>query len=227
MIRRAALIGALLLVVSSCGDSNAEPVFTPTSAAAGTAASSTTAPSSTTTTMAATTTPPTTAAVATTTATTVPAAPLFTIAFDGSSWAFPAVLGNSGDSNGSGCSPPGDALPDGIWFGYAEGVAGGVLTFDLACYFTGAAAIAVSGPDCDTEFGDYCVRNNNPKVFSVPISGAADVFYIDGVTLNLSPVAASAWPVSLSYLPCPGESCGVWLYVNGGSATGIVEMYEE
>ena len=41
---------------------------------------------------------------------------------------------------GSGCSPPGDVLPDGIWFGFAEAVEGGVITFDLGCYFSEPAA---------------------------------------------------------------------------------------
>jgi hypothetical protein len=136
------------------------------------------------------------------------------------------VFGTSGDPHGSGCAPPGDVLPDGVWFGYAEAVSGAVITFDLACYFTGQAALAVSGPDCDTEFGEYCVRNVNPKTFTITIDPNADVYYIEP-SWNIAQVAASAWPVSGSYLTCPGTRCGVWVYINGGVATGVVEMFEE
>jgi len=193
-------------------------------AAATTAAPTTAAP----TTAAPTTAAPTTAVATTAVATTVPAAPLYPISYDGLGLpTFPVVLGSPGDPNGSGCSPPGYVLPDGIWFGYAEAVAAGVITFDLACYFTGTAAETGSAAgNCDNEFG-YCIRNQNPKVFSVLIGPTADVFYIDDVTWDLAPVAPTAWPVTPSYLTCPGERCGVWLYVNGGVATGVVEMFEE
>lgn len=237
MNRRIALLGALLLTVAACGSSPDSVPLAATTTAADSGSTSTTVvpttsvPVATTavaTTAVATTAAPTT--VATTAApTTVAPAPLYPIIYDGMGRpTFPTVLGNPGDPNGSGCSPPGDTLPDGIWFGYAEGVAGGIITFDLACYFTGAAAIAASAAgDCDTEFGAYCVRNNNPKVFSVPIAATAEVFYLEAGTWDLAPVLPSAWPVSPSYLTCPGERCGVWLYVNGGAATGIVEMFEE
>ena len=34
------------------------------------------------------------------------------------------------------------------------------------------------------------------------------------------------WPPTPgAFLECPGEFCAVWLYVNGGVATGIVEQY--
>ena len=230
MNRRTVLVGVVLLILASCGDSDTagnNPFGAMTTAADAGATSTTAAPTTsaaTATTVAASTTVATTA-VPTTVAPTLP----YPIAYDGMGLPmFPPVLGSPGDPNGSGCAPPGDVLPDGIWFGYAEAVSGGVITFDLACYFTGDAAWTASlAGDCDTEFGDYCVRNNNPKVFSVPIAATAEVFYIEAGTWDLAPVPASSWPVSPSYLTCPGEKCGVWLYVNGGSATGIVEMFEE
>jgi len=217
--RSIALLVAMTLVLAACGDDDVLQTAAPTTAttAAPTTVATTVAPSTTATTV-----------TPTTTATTVAAAPLFPILFDGpNNPAFPPVLGIAGDPNGSGCVPGADVLPDGVWFGYAEAVSGGVITFDLACYFTGAAATAVSGTDCDTEFGEYCVRNVNPRTFAVAIAGTADAFYIEAGTWNIVPVAASAWPVSGSYVTCPGTSCGVWLYINGGVATDVVEMFEE
>jgi hypothetical protein len=236
VIRRIALLGVMVLLVASCGDDDVLESSTPTTAttaAPTTVAETTVATTAAPTTVAPTTVAPTTVAPTTvapmTVATTVVAAPQFPIIFESpGSPAFPAVFGNAGDPNGSGCAPGGDVLPDGVWFGYAEGVAQGVITFDLACYFTDAAADTASlAGDCDTEFGQYCVRNNNPKTFAVPISGTADVFYIEAGTWKMNPVAPSAWPVSGSYLTCPGQQCGAWLYINGGDATGIVEMFEE
>lgn len=34
------------------------------------------------------------------------------------------------------------------------------------------------------------------------------------------------WPVDpTGYTPCPGDFCGVWLFVNGGEVTEILEQY--
>jgi hypothetical protein len=141
----------------------------------------------------------------------------------------PRVLGDPGDPNGSGCSPPGDVLPDGIWFGFAEVVTGGEITFDLGCYFSEPAASAAAAEDGygDVEEGFY-VRNQNPKVFAVPIAPTAQAWWIDGApgaTKFPQAISLESWPSPDSYLPCPGDSCAVWLYVNGGSATGIVEQF--
>jgi len=229
------MFGVLVLMVASCGSSPVSDTAAVTQTTLTTEASTaptTAAPAAPTTEVATTAAPttgaPTTVAPTTAAPTTVPAAPLYLISYDGLGLpTFPVVLGNPGDPNGSGCSPPGDVLPDGIWFGYAEEVVDGVITFDLACYFTGAAAeTAAAAGNCDNEYG-YCIRNQNPRVFSVPIGPNADVFYIDDVTWGFAPVAPTAWPVTPSYLTCPGEKCGVWLYVNGGVATGAVEMFEE
>jgi hypothetical protein len=36
----------------------------------------------------------------------------------------------------------------------------------------------------------------------------------------------SDWPADpAGYTPCPGDFCGVWLYVNGGNVTEILEQY--
>jgi hypothetical protein len=213
-----ALVLAFSLLAAACGDDSAETTTTTLAATTTTAAPTTTTGAPTTTTVA----PTTTTAAPTTTTTT---APLFVITFDSLGRPeFPPVLGGSSDPHGSGCSPPGDVLPDGIWFGYAEALSAGVISFDLACYFTGAAAETASmAGDCDTEFGQYCVRNNNPKLFPVALAADVDQYYIvDGF-----PEPTSSWPVPGSYLTCPGERCGVWLYVNGGVITEMWEMFEE
>lgn len=217
-MRSFALFIALALVASACGGGEAVDTTTTSSLVTTTSAVvSTTIPEATTTTAAATTTtlPP----VTTTTA------PRYLVPIP---WAFPSVFGASGDPHGSGCSLAGDALTDGVWFGYAEGVGGGKITFDLACYFTGPAAVAAAAADGE-EAVDFYIRNQNPKVFSVAISPLAQVFYIPEDSEDVlapEPIAVTSWPTPASFLECPGTFCGVWLYVNGGEATGIVEMYQ-
>jgi hypothetical protein len=103
-------------------------------------------------------------------------------------------------------------------------VVGGTITFDLGCFFTGPAAVAAATADGEEAF-DFYIRNQNPKTYSVPIAGGADVFIVDQVTIVSSQIAAASWPSADSFLPCPGEFCAVWVYVNGGEATGIVEQY--
>ena len=29
----------------------------------------------------------------------------------------------------------------------------------------------------------------------------------------------------MGYIPCPGEFCSVWLYVNNGNVTEVLEQY--
>ncbi|MBI5157157.1 MAG: hypothetical protein HZA58_03995 [Acidimicrobiia bacterium] len=217
MRRSATLLLTLLLLAAGCGDD--EGATTVTSPISTTAVTTTTvAP---TTTAATTTTAPTTTAP-TTMATTTMATTLYQI--DPTDF-FPDVFGAPGDPHGSGCVVGADVLPAGVWFGFAEAVSGGVITFDLACFFTGDAAVAAATADGEEAF-DFYVRNQNPKVYSVPISPTAQVYYVDMITgPEPTPIAVSSWPTADSFTTCPGEYCPVWLYVNGGVATGIVEQY--
>lgn len=217
MRRSATLLLTLLLLAAACGDDEAA-----------TTATSPTSTTAVTTTTAATTTAPTTTTAATTTAATTTMAPTTTAPtlyqIDPTDF-FPEVFGAPGDPHGSGCVVGADVLPAGVWFGFAEAVSGGVITFDLACFFTGDAAVAAATADGEEAF-DFYVRNQNPKVYSVPISPTAQVYYVDMITgPEPTPIAVSSWPTADSFTTCPGEYCPVWLYVNGGVATGIVEQY--
>jgi hypothetical protein len=141
---------------------------------------------------------------------------------------FPEVFPGAGDAHGSGCVTPGfDALPNGVWFGFVVGVGGGEITFDLACFFTGAAAEAAAEAD-GMEAIDFYVRNNVATTFAVPISPDIRVWYIDASSGDVSApteIPAVAWPHPGSFLECPSDHCSVWLYVNGGQATALVEQY--
>lgn len=174
--------------------------------------------------------PTTTAAPATTAAPTTTVAPPTTAGTTyvvNESNFFPDPLPGSDQAHGSGCVVPGGSmtLTDGIWFGFVEGISPGMITFDLACFWTGAAAEAKALEDGEESF-DFYIRNNNPTNRQVPISGSARVWYLDATgDITLMEIAPNQWPHPSSYLMCPGDYCSVWLYVNGGQATGIVEQY--
>jgi hypothetical protein len=229
---------AVALAAVGCGDdgvvlggeTTAETFGTATTIAATTTTATTAVPPTTATTVAPTTTAttaaPTTTVAATTTATTAPPPSGGPFVVDEADF-FPDPLPGSDKAHGSGCVI-GDrsTLPDGIWMGFVEDFVPGEITFDLACYWTGAEAEARAAADGEEAF-DFYVRNMNPRTFKVPISGSARVWFIDGTGSDFFPteIPVTSWPHPDSYVPCPGEFCGVWLYVNGGEATGIVEQY--
>lgn len=210
------LIGIVVaLLLAACGDDTAvTTTTTPDATTEPPAVTSTTAAESTTTSEAS---PATTLAPDTTT-TTPP--PVFVTNGD----FFPDVLPGSEGPNGSGCITGETVLGDGVWFGYVEGISGGTLTFDLACFFTGDAAVTAATED-DYEAFDYYIRNKNPKTYSAALAPGAMAYYVNGSTIELVAIGAGAWPNAASFLACPGEWCGVWLYVNQGLVTELVEQY--
>jgi len=232
--RLAPTILALALLAAACG---AGEGFGSTTAPSTTLAGETTVPTTPPTTVPPETTT-TTAPRETTTSTTIPPTTTTssgTFYIVDTTHFFPDPFpGSSGGAHGSGCVTPGfDALPDGVWFGFAEGVGGGKITFDLACFYTGTAA-------CDAQIEDGVVnnpvndclddwiRNNVATTFQVPIAAAARVWYVDMLDSEvITPIEIPlrAWPSPDSFQTCPGDYCSVWLYVNGGQATGIVEQY--
>jgi hypothetical protein len=206
----------LLVLAAACGDDAADTTSTtstvppPTTTVAPTTVPTTTPP------------PPITTTTVEGTTTTA-AGVLYSVALNG---LFPDPLPGSDQAHGSGCAPPGDGLPDGVWFGFAEGADDGAVTFDLACFWTGAAAQAEAAADGEEAF-DFYIRNINPKTFAVPLDLGGTAYWIDasGSDTTPKPIAMTAWPVGGGYTPCPGEFCAVWLFVNEGVATELVEQY--
>jgi len=200
MRRTFSLLFGLSLLLVSCGDDSTATTTTtdPT----------TTLPPTTTTTVVTTTTvaPTTTTEAATTTTaaatTTIPAA----------------------TPSGSGCSPPGDVLPDGEWFGFVEDVdiLASEFTFDLACHFDGdqaELAAMADGYPTPLEFTPY-IRNQNPKVFVIEAFGATlveDLFQgnvdWDAWVAGFDPDSGCAEP---DYSNCP-----IWVTIDGGIAIHI------
>lgn len=238
MKRLALLVLVLGILVAACGDDSTFTTPTASSTTGAIEPTSTTGPETTTTTSEPpTSTEPTAVTTSTTTTTTAPTtttttAPETVYLVDTTDF-FPDPFPGSGGAHGSGCVTPGfDALPNGVWFGFAEGVGGGNITFDLACFYTGPAACTAQIDDGfvtdPADCLDFWVRNNVAATFAVPLAPGARVWYVDmtsGDVTSPAEIPLADWPTPDSFQDCPGNHCSVWLYVNGGRVTGIVEQY--
>ncbi|MCB2223530.1 MAG: hypothetical protein KQH83_05070 [Actinobacteria bacterium] len=225
MRRIALLLTALALVAAACGDDvlgDGSTTAAPTTVPPTTEAPPTTGTAPTTTTL-----PPTTVTTAPPETTTTEAAPPLAYPI-GDGQHLPDPLPGSNQAHGSGCVVPGGSmtLTDGIWFGFATTHAGGEIGFDLACFFTGQAAIDAATEDGEEAF-DFYIRNNNPTIRQVPLPPDARVLSIDDPGGPVPPfeVTGAEWPVGNGFVACPGPYCAVWLYVNDGVVTGLVEQY--
>ena len=219
-MRRLTLAIAIALVAGACGD-DATTTTTTTTIATRTEATTTTVATAATTgaTTTTTTEPSTTTRVSTTTV------PYYSVAWYGM---FPDALLTPSDGHGSGCAPPGDVLPAGIWFGYAKAFSAGTLTFDLGCFFTGAAGVAAATADGEVGYDlDFYIRNMNPKLFTIDLDPSGTAYAIDVSAPDVTPVAGpmTDWPVGTGYVDCPGDVCAVWVFVNEGVVTELVEQY--
>ena len=128
----------------------------------------------------------------------------------------PESLPGAGEYFGSGCSPGRTNLPDGVWYGHIESATPSAVEFDLICF-----APTPAGEDGVGRF-----TNSNPKLRTVPVSSSAMVYAVapDGFWM-LRPYPE--WyldPFPEAFCP-PGECWSVWLYVNDGEVTEVVQLW--
>lgn len=139
----------------------------------------------------------------------------------------PEPLPGSDGANGSGCPPEAD-LPDGVWYGSAVAAGQDAIEFDPACFFFGEAAEAAAAEDGEEIYGPHFVRDRDAVTARLAVGGSVPVYTIDnsGQTLAFRVVDFADWPGDAGgYTPCPGPGCSVWLYVNDGTVTEILEQY--
>ncbi|MGI9648318.1 MAG: hypothetical protein ACR2OI_07340 [Acidimicrobiia bacterium] len=220
---------ALSLVAAACGgDSDTADPSTSTSLAVtttttGSPPTSTTVPPATSTT--ATTTTTTTTVAPTTTTTTVPTRYVVT---DPSIFPAESLPGSNGAS-GSGCTPGAGDLPSGVWYGTIRATRPGSLDFDLACFYFGEIAWEIAAEVGEQANNDYWIVNENPALRTVPVAAKAMVWSIPANLTDemVSLFYESEWPPDWerAYAECPGDGCGVWLYINAGVVDEIVEQY--
>jgi len=206
--------GAFLMVVAGCGEGGAVPT-TPTT--------TTVPPSDSTTTITVTTVPNVTTTLPVTTTTSA-----WPYAIETPSLGPPPVLPGSEGPNGSGCVPGSSTvIPDGVWFGFVLATTGTSVTFDMACWFWGELAETEAARDGEEALNNYYIRNQNPLLFEVPIGQDATMYWLDVGSGDFvpEPMPMAAWPGPDEAWPCPGDLCGVWLYINDGVITEAIEQY--
>jgi len=132
--------------------------------------------------------------------------------------------GNDG-AEGSGCTPGPGALPDGEWFGFVVASDDAELEFDLACWFTGDAAVEAAAEDGEESPppNDYYVRNVNETLRTVSVAADTDVTWYPEVGDPASETTLS-YPEWDSQRDQRGLDLGVWLEVDDGA---IVEIREQ
>jgi hypothetical protein len=141
------------------------------------------------------------------------------------------IAGNGAGTaaNGTGCAPPGDVLPDGAWFGVVTGIstAGESISFDLGCLYTGANARAEAAFDGTDAPNDYYIRNVVPKIFTTRVAAGFRAVWLR-TDLDFVETGFAGWAsktAAAPFMECPGGGCRVWLFVNGGRVTELLEQF--
>ncbi|MDH3679954.1 MAG: GerMN domain-containing protein, partial [Acidimicrobiia bacterium] len=130
-------------------------------------------------------------------------------------------------ASGSGCTPTSsDSLPDGLWFGFIEDPQTDQVSFDLACWFTGAAAAAAAAEDGEESPppNDFHIRNESDRLRTLAVDPSAEVAWLPnpGDPESLEVVTYHAW---LAEQPGRPVAPGVWLNVEDGRVISIEEQY--
>ena len=139
----------------------------------------------------------------------------------------PEPLPGSGGAAGSGCAPASDDLPDGMWFVSMVERRPDAVVGDLACFWFGDIAYEVGEAAGEEVANDYFISNDSDRTRTTPVTADTVVWTLAGdPTEGYSDVPFADWPgAPPTYVQCPGDLCTVWLFVNDGVVTDIVEQY--
>ena len=98
------------------------------------------------------------------------------------------------------------------------------IEFDLACWFTGEAAVAAAAEDgAEPPPNDYYVRNDNPQIRSLPVSSESEVVWYP--TGDPASDAVVAFTDRVDGAAARGFFFGVWLDVIDGEVFRIREQW--
>lgn len=130
-----------------------------------------------------------------------------------------ATAMNDDGTAGSGCTPGGGDLPDGVWYGQVREWDGRAARFDLMCVFHPDSERG-GGRPADAPVGGYATANDNDALRTVPVAQAAHFYPPDFAWYpDLEPTtfdkAIAVWGT--------GE---YWIYINGGQITAAVAAHE-
>jgi hypothetical protein len=135
-------------------------------------------------------------------------------------------------ANGSGCAPPpGDTLPDGIWFGDLKSVDVGASTvsLDLNCFFSGDAANHAAAADGQTAIpvpDDYYIRNKVKKIYVLPTVANVAAFELPEMGGNPNPTAAGNGPAAVATMLTKFKNFWIgWLQISGGKVVAVQQQF--
>tara|TARA_B100000902_G_scaffold245281_1_gene232228 strand:+ start:93 stop:878 length:786 start_codon:yes stop_codon:yes gene_type:complete len=134
---------------------------------------------------------------------------------------------------GSGCTPQSSELPDGVWFGVIEEKNTDSIIFDLACFYVDELAQEKALEEGYGEvMNGFYISNQNPNVFDLEVHQQAMVHEIrlhnENASSPLETINYAEWPSDSGKFMCwtEGEpSCLVWVAINDGHVTEILEQY--
>jgi hypothetical protein len=130
-------------------------------------------------------------------------------------------------------SPVAADLKDGKYFIYAKKTGDGpTLTFDLALFLTGKAAIdaATAHGDESPPPNDYYIVNDDHKLRTYPVSATVVVRFIPPLAGNsLKKGSFDGWAAAVNgtaMTDYPGKSASWWITISGGQIVKIVQQYQ-
>ncbi|MGH8944525.1 MAG: hypothetical protein ACRDVL_00045 [Acidimicrobiia bacterium] len=130
------------------------------------------------------------------------------------------------EAEGSGCTPGQGELGDGRWFGFVLATTSGTVEFDLACWFTGDAAVRAAAEDGEESPppNDYYVRNVNETARTLDVAADATVIWYPqvGDPTSESTTTYQDW---LRGIEEREIMLGVWLDVDDGAVVSIHEQW--
>lgn len=130
------------------------------------------------------------------------------------------------EAEGSGCTPGPGELGEGEWFGYVVTASDSDLDFDLACWFTGDAAIRASAEDGEESPppNDYYIRNDNETIRSLDVSATTEVVWYPELGDPTSE-ATIAYPDWVAATEDREFGSMVWVTVEDGDVVAIREQW--
>ena len=138
----------------------------------------------------------------------------------------PAVLTTLERAGGSGCAQWEYGILDGLWFGYVESTTDYELTFDLACWFDGDAALDAASEDGQESPppNDYYIRNDDDTLEAVPVASSTAVSWLAD-TGDPSTQTNGTFGEWMTLRDSRTDQPGLWLTVRDGQVVEIVEQY--
>jgi len=138
----------------------------------------------------------------------------------------PATLTTEQQAAGSGCFELIYGVLDGQWFGYIDSVSAYDVEFDIACWFTGDAAVAAASEDGEESPppDGYYVRNDGEVLVTPKVNPATPVTWFPdiGDPSTEATVSFAEWTSLRDSRP---DQPGVWLTVENEQIVEIIEQY--